>query len=138
MLAATICGKARIGKAATSGGLVGTILTASGTGVGHLTTGSSLGTRGGTNGPVGAKLIEAFYATPNPSVHRPPCPAPNGYWHICYNHTGRQTWQEWVGTPLVDDDEDQRYLKGGRSGPKGNFHVKGVDKGMGKGIGKGI
>ena len=35
-----------------------------------------------------AKLLEAFYATTNPSVHRPPCPAPNGYWHICYNHTG--------------------------------------------------
>ena len=78
-----------------------------------------------------------FYATPNPSVHRPPCPAPTGYWHVCYNHNGRQTWQQWVGAPLVDVDEDQRYLKGGRSGPKGNFHCKGVDKGLGKGIGKG-
>ena len=51
--------------------------------------------------------------------------------------TGRQTWQEWVGTPIVDYDEDQRYLNGGRTGPKGIFHFKGVDKGLGKGIGKG-
>ena len=83
------------------------------------------------------KLLEAFYATPNHSVHRPPCPAPNGYWHLCYNHTGRQTWQEWVGThPLVEHDDGQRYLKGGRSGPKGNFHFEGMGNGLGKVIGK--
>ena len=97
MLAAAICGKARIGKAATSGGLVGTILTASGTGVGHMTTGSSLGTRG----------------------------CSNGYWHACYNHSGR--------IPLVEADADHLYLKG-CSDLKGNFHTKGADKGTGKGI----
>ena len=56
-----------------------------------------------------------FYANPTPLAHRPPCPAPSGYWHVCYSHSGRQTWQQWVGTPLVEDDEDQLYLKGGRS-----------------------
>ena len=74
---------------------------------------------------------------PTPSVHKPPCPAPNGYWHVCYNHSGRQTWQQWVGTPIVKNNEDQLYLKGGRSGPKGNFHFKGAGKGVGKGMGNG-
>jgi hypothetical protein len=110
-----VCGKARAGNVATNDGSGGTIPTPSGTGVGHPTTGSSSGTRGGTKGLGNSKLVEAFSATPNPSAHRPPCPAPNGYWHVCYNHSGRQTWQQWVGTPLVEDDEDQLYLKGGRS-----------------------
>ena len=130
-------GKARIGKGATSGGLVGTILTASGTGVGHLTTGSSLGMRGGTNGPGDAKLLEAFlcHSQPLSASATTPC----SQWllaHLLQPHgptdlaiTG---WHS-----LVDDDEGKRYLKGGRSGPKGNFHFKGVDKGPGKGIGKG-
>ena len=26
------------------------------------------------------KLLEAFYASPNPSAHVPPCPPPNGQW----------------------------------------------------------
>ena len=78
-----------------------------------------------------------FCATPNPSAHRPPCPAPSGYWHVCYSHSGRQTWQQWVGTPRVEDDEDQLYLKDGRSGPKGNFHFEGADKGVGRGADNG-
>ena len=63
----------------------------------------------------GPKLLDAFYATPNPAAHRPLSPAPHGYWHVCYSHSGRQTWQQWFGITLVEDDEDQLYLKGGRS-----------------------
>ena len=68
------------------------------------------------------KLLEAFYATPNPSAHRPLRPAPNGYWHVCYNHSGRMTWQQ--------DDADHIYLIG-CSGSKGNFRMKGADNGKG-------
>ena len=46
------------------------------------------------------------------------------------------TWQQEVGTPLVEDDADHLYLNG-CSGSKGNFRMKGADKGMGKGTGVG-
>jgi len=77
------------------------------------------------------KLREAFYATPNPTTQPPPCPPPNGHWHVCYSPRGRETWRQWVGTPLAQDD--QLYLKGGNTGPKGNFDTNGADKGKGKG-----
>ena len=138
MLAAAICGKARIGKAATSGGLVGTIVTASGTGVGHLTTASSLGTRSGTNGPSDAKLLEAFFM-PLPT---PQCIGHHALLPMATGTSATTTRADRLGKngsalPLRNMMRTNAILKGGRSGPKGNFHFKGVEKCLGKGIGKG-
>ncbi len=75
--------------------------------------------------------LKPFYATPNPSAHRPLCPAPNGYWHVCYNRSGRMTWQQ--------DDADHIYIND-CSGSPGNFRMKGADKVTSAGTdnGKGI
>ena len=54
------------------------------------------------------KLLEAFLCNAQPLG--PSATVPGSH-----SHSGRQTWQQWVGTPLVEDDEDQLYLKGGRS-----------------------
>jgi len=82
------------------------------------------------------KLREAFYATPNPSTQPPLCLPPNGHWHLVYSKSGRETLRQWVATPLTEDD--QLYLKGGNTGPKGNFYTEAENKGKGKGAaGKG-
>ena len=70
-----------------------------------------------------SKLLEAFYNTPNPSSTRPPLPAPNGHWHMCWSHRGREAWCQYHDTPA--EEESQPYLKGGRMGPKGEFRTKG-------------
>ena len=82
------------------------------------------------------KLLEAFDATPNPSAHRPLCPDPNGYWHVCYNHSGRMTWQQEVGTPLVEDDADHLYLNGCNGSNKQLLH-EGCGQGHGQGHNRG-
>ena len=42
---------------------------------------------------------------------------------MTWSHKGNQTWCEWHATPLIE--EQQLYLKGGHTGPKGEFHTKG-------------
>ena len=89
-----------------------------------------------------SKLLEAFYNTPNPSTTLPPCPPPNGHWHMTWSHKGNATWSEWHDAALVE--ETQLYLKGCRTGPKGEFqtngkgkfHTKGKIKAKGKTTGK--
>ena len=78
------------------------------------------------------KVLEAFYATPNPSIQVPPLPPPDGHWHIVWSHRGHRKWQQWIDSPLVEDEN--LYLKGGRTGPKGNFHTKGKGQGKSKGM----
>ena len=56
------------------------------------------------------KLLEAFYATPNPSAHVHPCPPPDGHWHMCWSHSGVLTQSYWTEEVLVEDDV--LYLKG--------------------------
>ena len=74
------------------------------------------------------KVLEAFYATHNPSIQVPPLPPPDGHWHIVWSHRGHRIWRQWIDSPLVEDEN--LYLKKGRTGPKGNLHTK--DKGQGK------
>ena len=83
------------------------------------------------------KLLEAFYATPNPSAHVHPCPPPDGHWHMCWSHSGVLKYSYWTEEVLVEDDA--LYLKGrGKTGPKGNFFLhQGRDTGKtGKGKSK--
>ena len=83
------------------------------------------------------KLLEAFYATPNPSAHVHPCPPPDGHWHMCWSHSGVLKYSYWTEEVLVEDDV--LYLKGrGKTGPKGNFFLhQGRDTGKtGKGKSK--
>jgi len=83
------------------------------------------------------KLLEAFYAIPNPSAHVHPCPPPDGHWHMCWSHSGVLTYSYWTEEVLVEDDV--LYLKGrGKTGPKGNFFLhQGRDTGKtGKGKSK--
>ena len=82
------------------------------------------------------KLLEAFYASPNPSARVPPCPPPDGHWHMCWSHSGALKYSYWTEEVLVEDDV--LYLKGdGKTGPKGNFCTKGRDTGKtGKGKSK--
>ena len=56
------------------------------------------------------KVLEAFYATPNPSVQVPPLPLPDGHWHIAGSHNGHLKWQQLIDSPLVEDEN--LYLKG--------------------------
>ena len=70
------------------------------------------------------KLLEAFYASPNPSARVPPCPPPDGHWHMCWSHSGALKYSYWTEAVLVEDDE--LYLKGSsKTGPKGNFFAEG-------------
>ena len=78
------------------------------------------------------KVLEAFYATPNPSIKVPPLPTPDGHWHIVWSHHGHRKWQQWIDSPLVEDEN--LYLKGGRTGPKGNVHTEGKGHGKSKGM----
>ena len=55
------------------------------------------------------KVLEAFYATPNPSIQVPPLPPPDGHWHIVWGHRGHLKWQQWIDSPLVEDEN--LYLK---------------------------
>ena len=59
-----------------------------------------------------------------PRIVLPPCPPPNHHWHVCWSHKGHQTWQQWHGTPLIE--EERLYLKGGSAGPQGDFYSKGA------------
>jgi len=81
------------------------------------------------------KLREAFYVHPNPSMTPPHLlTPPNGHWHVRYSTRGNETLCQWTPLPLTEDAPDRLYLKGGPTGPKGNFHCKGAaDKGKGKG-----
>ena len=84
------------------------------------------------------RLREAFYATPNPSMTPPYLlTPPDGHWHVCYSLSGNETWRQWVGTVLTEDANNQQYLKGGPTGPKGGFHGKGKGKAADTGKGKG-
>ena len=57
---------------------------------------------------------------------------------MTWSHKGNLTWSEWHEGPLLD--ESPHYLKGGRTGPKGEFrtagkgewHTKGKSKAKGK------
>jgi len=74
------------------------------------------------------KVLEAFYAIPNPRSRRLPCHRHMRHWHIVWDQCGHRKWQQWIDSPLVE--EENLYLKGGRTGPKGNFHT--TCKGQGK------
>ena len=78
-----------------------------------------------------SKLLEAYYNTPNPSTTLPPCSAPDGHWHMTWSHRGNLTWSAWHEGPLLDDSP--HYLKGGRTGPKGEFRAEWRTKGKAKG-----
>ena len=78
------------------------------------------------------KVLEAFYATADPSIQVPPLPPPDGHWHIVWSHRGPRAWQQWIDSALVEDES--LYLKGGRTGPKGNFHTEGKGLGKSKGM----
>ena len=88
------------------------------------------------------KLLEAYYNTPNHSSTSPPCPNPDGQWHMTWSHKGNLTWNAWHEGPLLD--ESPHYLKGGRTGPKSDFHTagkgewhtKGKSKAQGKSTGQ--
>ena len=62
-----------------------------------------------------------------PSIHVPPLALPDGQWHIVWSHRLLRTWQEWIDSPLVE--EETLYLKGGCVGPKGNYHTEGKGQG---------
>ena len=58
------------------------------------------------------------------------CLAPSKLALTCDN----ETLCQWTPLPLTEEAPDRLYLKGGPTGPKGNFHGKGAaDKGKGKG-----
>ena len=50
------------------------------------------------------KVLEAFYATPNPSIKVPPLPPPDGHWHMVWSYSGHRKWQQWIDSPLVEDE----------------------------------
>ena len=54
-------------------------------------------------------------------------PPPDGQWHVVWKHCGHQTWQQWIDSPLVE--EENLYVKGGFTGPKGNYHTEGKGQG---------
>ena len=47
------------------------------------------------------KVLEGFYAIPNPSIKAPPLLPPDGHWHIVWSHRGHLKWQQWIDSPLV-------------------------------------
>ena len=127
MLGVATLGLAATGRVATNGGSAGTPLTT-------CNNGGSAGTplvgyerlhclRKGE-----PEVLDAFYAMPNPSIHVPPLALPDGQWHIVWSHRLLRKGQEWIDSPLVE--EETLYLKGGCTGPKGNYHTEG--KGQGK------
>ena len=50
------------------------------------------------------KVLDAFYATPHPSIHVPPLPLPDGPWHMVWSHRLLRKWQEWIDSPLVEEE----------------------------------
>ena len=121
MLGVATVGLAATGRVATNGGSVGTPLTT-------CSNGGSAGTpligyeRWHCLHKGKPEVLDAFYATPNPSIHVPPLPLPDGQWHIVWSHRLLRKWQEWIDSPLVE--EETLYLKGGCTGPKGNYHTE--------------
>ena len=64
-----------------------------------------------------ARLIETYYAYPNPSTTVYPG-APNGHWHVEYDYSGTQTFCQYSPNNL---EEDHTYLKGGVTSPNGGL-----------------
>ena len=79
----------------------------------------------------GDRLIEAYYAYPNPSTTpstQQQQVQPSGHWHVAYHPNGAAKSSWWSDDTLVDE---HCYLKGSSS-PKGGRGGKGR-KGKGKG-----
>ena len=81
----------------------------------------------------GDRLLEACYATPNPSTTQPPLREPDGHWHMAWHPNGSLRTSGWSDQVLVDDHP---YLKGGHTGPKGTGKGNAAPKG-GQAAGKG-
>ena len=88
----------------------------------------SLGMRGGI-ACTGESLRSwtLYMQLQTPSIHVPPLPLPDGQWHIVWCHRLFRKYQEWIDSPLVE--EETLYLKGGCTGPKGNYHTEGKGQG---------
>ena len=126
MLGVATVGLAATGRVATNGGSVGTPLTT-------CSNGGSVGTpligyeRWHCLHKGKPEVLDACYATPNPSIHVPTLALPDGHWHIVGSDSGHLKWQHVFDSPLVEDEN--LYRKGRRTGPKGNFRTEGKGQG---------